>query len=138
MDANTTNTNRKPLTLIKWDTVKQISRKDGLGWPEQSDLAHELAGRTHLTVDQARVLVSAAENGLPVDLTWKASLSEGATETKTTAVIVDSLEAPHPVHMDSVPGMVRLRYWGFSHYVYLPNILDAKAPEVAYSYAKES
>lgn len=127
------------LTDTTWSTLphEQLTPDVRLGWEAQSDLGHELAERSNLTIEQARLLVSAVGYALPVVLTWTNTVYEyytsdrRGTETHTTAVIVTRI---HPGQGDpGYPGIIRVNYWGFSHDIYLNKIVDVVTPERGYT-----
>jgi hypothetical protein len=132
-------TTHRPLTNIDLADFNRRGLNEqtlqDLGWMATCDLAFQLAERTTLTVPQARVLVDAALNKMPVTLTWETlvgSRYDGWTlETTTTQVIVENIL--YWVGSDQ-PGRVRIQYWGFGHDVYMDKIVDAVAPEATRTY----
>lgn len=102
-------------------------------WTESHDLAVQLwkSPDNTLTWPQARALVSAASNGLPLILTWETPFGDNEVEVHTTAVVVDRLSV-WPGRSDRV----RVKYWGFAHDVYLSRVTDVLVPSQTTTYRK--
>ena len=135
--TDTTATAGRPLTDVTWDEFRRtpLTGQARLGWEAQSDLGHELAAATHLTVDQARTLVSMTTAGLPVVLEWTTELYDlGCTEITRATVLVDHIIPPSATHPDSVRGSVRVRYPGFGHPISLDRITDVTCAETTRTY----
>lgn len=146
----TTTPVRKPLTDKTWADFRSLGllpRKHHdscysfrLGWEVECDLGYELAGMSHLSVEQARLLVELCAGGLPVVLSWEHRIGnryEGwRVERRSTTVIVEGINAPaaDPKHRDAAPGMVRVKYCGFGHPIYLNEITDVRNVESTYEY----
>lgn len=119
-----------------WAAVRTVSRGAGHSWTELHDLEVELAGMAeHLADGQPSVLISAAQNGCPVTLTWDTYLGEEAgTERRTSTVIVESVTV-WPATPDQ--NRVRISYWGgFNHDVLLSKVVDAVVPDSTVKYLR--
>lgn len=128
--------NTKPLSDATWaNHHNQVGNGDLQSWTVAHDLAVQLwqADSNTLTWPQARELVSAASNGNPISITWDTRMGDTSRgeriETTTAMAVVDYL-----VVMPGNSDRVRLRYWGFGHYVYLSQITGMEVPQLEVSY----
>jgi len=111
-----------------------VSRESQLHWRQIVDLERELDGLVaHLDARNCGTLVSAANNGLPIVLTWDTHLGEDRVERGTVTVVVTRLVPPSPVHPTN-SGYVRVRYSGSEHDVWLSQVRRARRPEVETTY----
>lgn len=138
-DMTTTIADRKPLTTFAWSDLpptgltRTTARELRLAWPHLSDLEHEAAEKTSdfctLTIDAWRALVSAAANGLPVEITHR-NRSRNAygpttiTTTKRTYIVeqIMSLGA-------GTTSNLYVRSWGFAFPLALGDLVDVVVPE---------
>jgi hypothetical protein len=92
-------------------------------WENLHDLEYEMADLTGLDVESCQALITAAKSNLPVEITWEQAGGRHA-ERHTGVAMVDSITL-----MSAPPrtaDRVRVRYVGFSHYVYVPSIRSAR------------
>lgn len=125
-------TERRRLTSKTWADYGQtgIGPNTRHGWEVNADLAYELAERTHLTVEQCRTLIGlSTHGGLPIVITWERRMNAelaGQIETRSTTVLVDQIFPPSETNPSAMPGMVHVRYCGFSHPIYMNEIVDVQ------------
>lgn len=123
---------RTPHTSTTWASIdNHLTPEKNLGWMVMSDLEHELAGKSALSIETARNLIFAADSGLPIVLAWERRIEEQIERTETT-VVVEYIYGP----VGNQPGRARVRYCGFAHYLYLDTIVEAVIPKTKTTYRK--
>jgi hypothetical protein len=133
-DTMSTTTEHKRFTDITWKAAAPggyLSRRDqerARGWMAQHDLAVEMAERG-MNFELARLLVSAALNGMPVVVKHSAPRGEIFTET----VIIDHLGLPYDLD-GQTNGHMHVRKWGGAHPIYYREIIAADTPESVFEF----
>ena len=126
------------LTDVTWAKADHMLRRNTLSekrwsWPEEVDLARQLAADLPIPEAQARLLASAATSGNPVVLTWDTVLRNryepDVTERTTTTVTVQYVTHWPTEPEKQQPARVRISYWGFEHDIYSTQIVDVRTPD---------
>ncbi|APU93143.1 hypothetical protein SEA_ROSMARINUS_39 [Mycobacterium Phage Rosmarinus] len=109
-------------------------REVARGYMAEADDARELAAfDDRLTEAQYRTLQAAIGSGLPVVLTIREP-GERPAARKVTAIVEYATIFPRNAD-DPTAGsgnLIRVRYWGFGHNVWLQDIIDLDTPEVEF------
>ena len=110
--------------------ARHAPRQNRLFWFDMANLADELAALSPLSLTEARTLVDSTYSDLPVILTFRHPIGDAVK----VVAMVDQIMAPaeDPALRESVPGHIYIRYTGFSHSVYLTDVLDITTPSMEY------
>lgn len=102
------------------------------GWLAQSHLADEVAALDDRLDAQAwNTLLYAIDRGMPVVLVTRERIGERVVRRKTT-VIVEYAVMYGGDSVQRSANRIRVRYWGFGHYVWLGEIVSVDTPHVEY------
>lgn len=131
-------TGRKPLTSVTWHAIaNKLFTGENYRWDALADLEHELAPRVpHLNYEEVRILVDFTRSGLPVVLTWEMACGDNRIGTSHATVLISELHVPSVTDPRAIPGRIRVRYCGFEHGIYLPNVVRVERTPTSITFRK--
>lgn len=135
-DPRTVARRYKYLTDVTWSEVgNRITPQIAIGWEKESDLAYLAVGRdARLSQHQIMTLISAVRSRLPVVMTWDTPWQVDHVARTTRTVVVTRFSPPAVPATPSLPGRMRIAYWGFEHDVFLSAVVHVETPPVTTDY----